>query len=324
MQILRTPDDRFGGLPGYSFNPHYVDVDAGGTTLRVHYIDEGPATAPVILLLHGEPSWSYLYRHMVPILTASGLRAVAMDLVGFGRSDKPADRTDYTYQAHVDWTHGAIDAIGLRDITLVCQDWGGLIGLHLVAEDPKRFARVVVANTFLPTGDVHPGEAFWPGSATARRRHNSRWGKSSTAAAAQRCPATSSKPTTPHFPTTASKPALGSSRCWCPPRPTIRLLRRTGSLAALADYDRPFLCAFSDSDPITRGADAILAAHVPGARHHRPVTIEGAGHFLQEDKGEILRASSPISLAAPGQHQTPEFAHNGMSLICRVPPPGRL
>ncbi|MGB7111917.1 MAG: haloalkane dehalogenase, partial [Mycobacterium sp.] len=160
LQILRTPDERFVDLPGYSFTPNYVDVDAGDETLRVHYIDEGPAKAPVVLLLHGEPSWSYLYRHMVPILVASGLRAVAIDLVGFGRSDKPADRTDYTYQAHVDWTREAIDAIGLGDITLVCQDWGGLVGLRLVAEDRKRFARVVAANTFLPTGDVHPGAAF--------------------------------------------------------------------------------------------------------------------------------------------------------------------
>ena len=228
MQILRTPDERFVDLPGYSFTPHYVDVDAGGATLRVHYIDEGPTTAPVVLLLHGEPSWSYLYRHMVPVLTASGLRAVAIDLVGFGRSDKPADRTDYTYQAHVDWTHGAIDAIGIRDITLVCQDWGGLIGLRLVAEDPKRFARVAAANTFLPTGDVHPGEAFLAWQRYSQETPQLKVGEIVNGGCRTTLSSASSKPTTPHFPTTASKPARGSSRCWCPPRRTIRLLRRTG------------------------------------------------------------------------------------------------
>ncbi len=289
LQILRTPDERFVDLPGYSFTPYYVDVDAGDETLRVHYIDEGPAKAPVVLLLHGEPSWSYLYRHMVPILVASGLRAVAIDLVGFGRSDKPADRTDYTYQAHVDWTREAIDAIGLGDITLVCQDWGGLVGLRLVAEDRKRFARVVAANTFLPTGDVHPGAAFlaWQrysqdapqlkvgnivngGCRTALsddviKAYDAPFPDDSFKAGARQFPML--------VPTSPDDPAAPANRA---------------AWAALADYHRPFLCAFSDSDPITRGADAILAAHIPGARHHQPVTIKGGGHFLQEDKGEDL------------------------------------
>ena len=156
MDILRTPDERFADLPDFPFAPHYVEVDG----LRMHYLDEGPADGPVVLLLHGEPSWSYLYRRMIPVLVDAGLRAVAIDLVGFGRSDKPTRREDYTYQAHVDWTWAAIEAIGLTGITLVCQDWGGLIGLRLVGEHPDRFARVVAANTTLPTGDQRPGEAF--------------------------------------------------------------------------------------------------------------------------------------------------------------------
>jgi haloalkane dehalogenase len=161
MEKLRTPDERFANLPGYPFAPHYVDVPSGdGDSLRVHYVDEGPATAPPVLLLHGEPSWSYLYRRMIPILVDAGLRAVAIDLVGFGRSDKPADRTDYTYQRHVDWMHAAVDAIDPRGATFFGQDWGGLVGLRIVAEDPDRFARVVTGNTFLPTGDRHPGDAF--------------------------------------------------------------------------------------------------------------------------------------------------------------------
>ena len=162
MDVLRTPDSQFEGLTGYPFAPHYADVDdLDGATLRMHYLDEGPADGEVVLLLHGEPSWSYLYRRMIPILTDAGLRAVAPDLVGFGRSDKPANRTDYTYARHVEWLRSLVfGALDLQGVTLVCQDWGGLLGLRLVGEHPDRFARVVAANTFLPTGDNHPGEAF--------------------------------------------------------------------------------------------------------------------------------------------------------------------
>src|SRR6266540_786184 len=165
MHALRTPDDRFDGLPGYPWEPRYVDVDAGdgsGDRLRVHYIEDGPGDAvDTVLMLHGEPSWSFLYRKMVPPLAAAGHRCVAPDLVGFGRSDKPTPRDEYTYQRHVDWMREALfDQLDLQAITLVCQDWGGLIGLRLVAEHPDRFARVVTANTMLPTGDHHPGDAF--------------------------------------------------------------------------------------------------------------------------------------------------------------------
>src|SRR3954447_1091230 len=161
MDHLRTPDDQFKDLPGYPFEPHYADVpDGEGGSLRVHYVDEGPSDAPPVLMMHGEPSWSYLYRKMVPVIVAAGLRAVCPDLVGFGRSDKPSKRTDYTYQRHVDWMGSLVDALDLHNATLVGQDWGGLIGLRLVAEHPDRFARVVAANTFLPTGDRDPGPAF--------------------------------------------------------------------------------------------------------------------------------------------------------------------
>ena len=166
MDVLRTPDERFEGLPGYAFAPHYVEIPAGDAdqpdqTLRLHHLDEGPADGEVVLLLHGEPSWSYLYRHMIPVLVDAGLRCIAPDLVGFGRSDKPTPRTEYTYERHVEWLRAALfDQLDLRDITLVCQDWGGLLGLRLVGEHPDRFARVVAANTFLPTGDRDLGDAF--------------------------------------------------------------------------------------------------------------------------------------------------------------------
>ncbi len=161
MDVLQTPDDRFSAVPDYPFEPHYVEVPDGvGGHLRVHYVEEGPRDAPPVLLLHGEPSWSFLYRTMIPVLVDAGLRAIAPDLVGCGRSDKPAARDDYTYQRHVDWMAALLAALDLGDATLVGQDWGGLIGLRLVAEHPDRFARVVAANTFLPTGDRDPGDAF--------------------------------------------------------------------------------------------------------------------------------------------------------------------
>ncbi len=290
IEILRTPDDHFAALPGYPFEPHYVDVPRGdGATLRMHFVDEGPRGGEVVLLLHGEPSWSYLYRTMIPVLVGARLRAVAIDLVGFGRSDKPASRDDYTYQAHVDWTWAAVEAIGLHDMTLVCQDWGGLLGLRHVAEHPERFARVVAANTALPTGDVDPGDAFRAWQRFSQETPEFHVGRivsggcvselapDVVAAYDAPFPDDSYKAGARQFPllvpTTPDDPAAPANRrAW-------ELLRR---------FDRPFLCAFSDSDAITRGADAPLRAEIPGATGQPHTTITGAGHFLQEDRGEDL------------------------------------
>ncbi|CAN7383471.1 haloalkane dehalogenase [Mycolicibacterium frederiksbergense] len=285
MDVLRTPDECFADLPDFPFAPHYVEVDG----LRVHHLDEGPADAPVVLLLHGEPSWSYLYRWMIPVLVDAGLRAVAIDLIGFGRSDKPAAREDYTYQAHVDWTWAAIEAIGLTEITLVCQDWGGLIGLRLVGEHPERFARVVAANTTLPTGDQHPGEAFlaWQRFSQETKEfpvgtiinggcvsdltpeviaaYDAPFPDDTYKAGARQFPTL--------VPTSPDDPAAAPNRA---------------AWAGLRRFDRPFLCAFSDADPITRGADAPLRKLIPGAAGQAHVTIAGGGHFLQEDKGREL------------------------------------
>lgn len=159
MEILRTPDDRFANLPDFPFGPSYLDVPADAeSTLRVHYLDEGEG--PVVLLIHGEPSWAFLYRKMIPVLTGAGMRCIVPDLVGFGRSDKPAMRSDYTYQRHVDWMSSLVTQLDLNDVTLFGQDWGGLVGLRVVASMPERFARVVVGNTGLPTGDGRASEAF--------------------------------------------------------------------------------------------------------------------------------------------------------------------
>jgi haloalkane dehalogenase len=285
MDVLRTPDDRFADLPDFPFAPHYVEVDG----LRVHHLDEGPADAPVVLLLHGEPSWSYLYRWMIPVLVDAGLRAVAIDLIGFGRSDKPAAREDYTYQSHVDWTWAAIEAIGLTDITLVCQDWGGLIGLRLVGEHPERFARVVAANTTLPTGDQHPGEAFLAWQRFSQETREFPVGSIiNGGCVSELSPEVISAYDAP-FPDDTYKAGARQFPTLVPTSPDDPAAEpNRAAWAGLRRFDRPFLCAFSDSDPITRGADAPLRSLVPGAAGQAHVTIDGGGHFLQEDKGREL------------------------------------
>ena len=285
MELLRTPDERFANLSGYPFAPHYAEV-AG---VRIHYVDEGPREGAPILLLHGEPSWSYLYRTMIPPLVAAGARVVAPDLVGFGRSDKPAHRADHTYQRHVEWIHGLIEALDLRDITLFCQDWGGLIGLRVVAEDGERFARVVAANTGLPTGDPPMGKFFlrWQRyTQTVPVLHAG--GVVQGATVTELPPEVVAAYDAPfpdetymagpremplHVPTTTDHPdAAPNLRAW----------------ETLSQWTKPFLCAFSDSDPITRGADQLFRERIPGAQGQPHVTVAHAGHFLQEDQGPEL------------------------------------
>src|SRR5215469_4867641 len=223
MRILRTPDEHFIGLPDFPFEPRYIEVDAGdGSMLRMHYLDQGPPSGEVVLLLHGEPSWSYLYRRIIPVLAAAGLRAVALDLIGFGRSDKSASRADYTYQAHVDWTWAAIEAIGLDAITLVGQDWGGLIGLRLAGEHPGRFARVVAANTFLPTGDHRPGDAFLAWRRYSQETPDFRVGRIVSGGCVTDLSPEVIAAYDARSPTTPTRPEPGSFPSWCPPDRTTR------------------------------------------------------------------------------------------------------
>lgn len=290
MDVLRTPDERFADLPDFPYPPRYVQVPADdGTSLRIHYIEAGPADGPVVLLLHGEPSWCFLYRKMIPILAAAGLRAIAPDLVGFGRSDKPIATTDYTYQRHVDWMRGFLDALALADIHLFCQDWGGLIGLRLAGEAPARFATIAAANTFLPTGDDPMPEAFFRWRALSQSTPDLPVGSivqlGSARPLAPEVVAAYDAP----FPDAAYKagarvfPTLVPA---APDDPASEPNRR--AWAGLRGFTRPFLTLFGARDPITRGADARLQAEIPGARGQAHATIAGAGHFVQEDAGEEL------------------------------------
>jgi len=294
METLRTPDERFRGLPGFAFEPHYAEVaDPDGGTLRVHYLDEGPADGEVVLLLHGEPSWSFLYRTMIPVLVDAGFRAVAPDLVGFGRSDKPTPRTEYTYARHVEWMRELLfDRLDLHDVTLVCQDWGGLVGLRLVGEHPERFARVVAANTYLPTGDTDPGEAF-----RAWRTFSQEVEEFPTGAIVNMGCTTDLAPEViaaydAPFPDQTYVEGARQFPLLVPAEPDDpATAANRAAWSVLEQFDKPFLTAFSDGDPITAGAHRSLQERIPGARGREHVTIGGGGHFLQEDRGPELAAA---------------------------------
>jgi len=293
MDILRTPDERFTGLPDFSFEPHYVEIDTGnGAALRVHHLDEGPSDGPVILLLHGEPSWSYLYRTMIPVLAAEGFRCIAPDLVGFGRSDKPAAQSDYSYEQSVTWLERhVIDALDLHDITLVCQDWGGLLGLRLVAKFPDRFRAVVTANTGLPDGTAPLSEAFmaWQNFAATTEEFpvgalvngGSARDLSPEVIAAYDAP----------FPDDTYKAAARVFPSLVPTTPdSPSSSENCAAWEVLRTFEKPWLCAFSDKDPITKGGFRIFEEQIPGAYGQPHTTIEGGGHFLQEDRGPELAA----------------------------------
>jgi len=279
MQVLRTPDTHFAGLPDYPFAPHYHQVTP---ELRLHYLDEGPRDAPPVLMLHGEPAWSYLYRHMIGPVAGAGLRALAPDLIGFGKSDKPAASGDYSYSGQVAWIRHWIEALELRDITLVCQDWGSLIGLRLAAESPERFGRILLSNGGLPTGTgAPPAFRIWrafsryspwfpigrivqggtrrrlsPGEVAA---YDAPFPDSSFKAAVRVYP--SLVPVEAHMPSVAE-----NQRAW----------------TVLEQWQKPFICCFSDGDPITRGGDARFRQRIPGAQGQSHTTLRG-GHFIQED-----------------------------------------
>jgi haloalkane dehalogenase len=287
VTVLRTPDERFAALPGYAFEPHYVETSDG---LRVHYLDEGPTEAPPVLLLHGEPSWSFLYRTMIPVLVAAGHRCVVPDLVGFGRSDKPGDPGDYTYERHVDWMRDVVfDCLDLSQMTFFGQDWGGLIGLRLLAAQPDRYARVVVGNTGLPTGDASPGEAFLNWQTFARESPAFPVGAIVSGGCTTKLSDEVIAAYDAPFPDDTYKAGARSFPLLVPTSPDDPA--HDANVAAwevLRRFDRPFLCAFSDGDAITRGGERQFIGHVPGTAGREHPKIAGGGHFLQEDKGPEL------------------------------------
>jgi haloalkane dehalogenase len=284
MKLLRTPDERFKNLPDFSFEPHYLEVDK----IRIHYIDEGPKDAEVMLLIHGEPSWSFLYRHMIPILVKAGFRTVAPDLVGFGRSDKPSKQEDHTYAKHVKWMSALVNQLDLQRITLFCQDWGSLIGLRVALENQDRFSRIVLSNGGLPTGEQKANTAFL------------NWRKLSREATAFDVGRLIQGGTT----TSLSEEVMGGYNAPFPDDTYKAAARIMPSLVPISTddpeheankkafeelrkWEKPFLTAFSDSDPVTRGGDRV-ARLIPGAQGQNHTTIENAAHFVQEDKGPEL------------------------------------
>ncbi len=291
MQTLRTPDDRFADLPDYPFEPHYAEIsDHDGGSLRVHFLDEGPADAAPVLLMHGEPSWSYLYRKMIPPLVAAGHRVIAPDLVGFGKSDKPTEQSDYTYERHVAWMQELIvDRLDLRDATFFGQDWGGLVGLRLVADNPDRFARVVIGNTGLPTGEHAPSDAFmaWQRFSQTtpvfdigfliQSATNVTLTDGEVAAYDAPFPDDTYKAGARIFPslvpTSPDDPAADANKA---------------AWEVFKQWQKPFICCFSDGDPVTGGGDKPFKALVPGAQGQPHVTVEGAHHFFQEDAAPQL------------------------------------
>ncbi|MEJ2477562.1 MAG: haloalkane dehalogenase [Desulfobacterales bacterium] len=288
MKTLRTPDDRFRNLPGYPFDPNYVEVSDGeGGSLRIHYVDQGPKVGDPVLLMHGEPSWSYLYRKMIPIILGAGHRAVAPDLVGFGRSDKPTERSHYTYQSHVDWMQTWLEKMGLNKITLVCQDWGGLIGLRLVANNPDLFARVVVANTGLPTGDTPMPDAFLNWKKFSLEVPDFDAGAIVTMGCQKPVPQDIAAAYNAPFPDDTYKEGARIFPSLVPTEPNDPASAENHKAwEVLCRFDKPFLTAFSDGDPITRGGEKIFKKRVPGAKDQPHTTIKGGGHFLQEDCAE--------------------------------------
>jgi len=301
MQTLRTPDDRFANLPDFPFAPNYVEIpDGAGGTLRVHYLDEGPRDGELVVLMHGEPSWCFLYRHMIPVLVDAGLRCIAPDLPGFGRSDKPTERDDYTYQRHVDWmTATLIDALDVSGATLVGQDWGGLVGLRVAAEHEARFARIVTANTFLPTGDRNPGDAFLAWRTFSQEVPEFPVGRIVNGGCTTELTDDVIAGYDAPFPSEDHKAGARQFPTLVPISPDdLAAPANRAAWDVLHQWDKPFLTAFSDSDPITAGADRVFREEVPGAQGQPHTTIEGGGHFLQEDRGPQLASVIASFIAA--------------------------
>lgn len=287
MDYLRTDDHRFKNLPAYDFAPNYVTVDdTEGAQLRMHYIDEGRREGPVVLCLHGEPTWCFLYRKMIKVFVEAGFRVIAPDLIGFGRSDKPTRRTDYTYQRHVDWLRSLVLQLGLDRLTLFCQDWGGLIGLRIVAEHAERFSRVVTANTGLPTGTGVSSQEFVSWRKLSQEMAILPIGSLVDGACVVRLSDDVVAAYDAPFPDECYKAGARQFPMLVPVSPDDPASEpNTRAWHALRAFERPWLTVFSDKDPITRNGEQVFQRRIKGAFGQPHVIIKDAGHFLQEDKG---------------------------------------
>jgi haloalkane dehalogenase len=283
MQVLRTPEAAFSSLPDFPFLPRYLDVidRPTGLALRVHYVDEGPTDGPLALLLHGEPTWSYLYRHMIPLLVAAGFRVLAPDLIGFGKSDKPADRADYSYARQVDWMSEWFVRLDVRDAILVCQDWGSLIGLRLLTAMPERFAGVAIANGGLPEGQPAP-RAFAVWRAFSRFSPVFPIGRIVSAGCRRRLSPGEIAAYNAPFPTSSYTAAPRVFPALVPFAGDPAVADQKRAWRVLEHWQKPFLCCFSDGDPITRGGESRLIGRIPGTVGLPHQTLKG-GHFIQED-----------------------------------------
>ncbi len=290
MKTLRTPDDRFQDLADYAFDPNYVEIDdSEGGKLRVHYVDEGPRDADPVLLMHGEPTWSYLYRHIIPRFVAAGHRAIAPDLVGFGRSDKPTERSDYTYARHVFWMGEVLRHLNLRNITLFCQDWGGLIGLRLWAEMPERFARIVVANTALPTGDHPMGDAFVSWRNFSQEVPEFRAGRIVFGGTTSKLSDAEVLAYDAPFPDETYQAGARQFPMLVPDRPDDPASEpNRQAWQVIRGLDTPVLTAFGADDRVMAGIDKVFQKLCPGAAGQPHVILPEAAHFLQEDVGQEL------------------------------------
>jgi haloalkane dehalogenase len=278
MKVLRTPDSAFADIEDFPFSPHYHQISPD---LRLHYIDEGRRDAPVVLMMHGEPSWSYLYRHMIGPVVEAGFRVVAPDLIGFGKSDKPASKDDYSYAKHVAWIRQWIEALDLKEVTLACQDWGSLIGLRLVSQMPERFAGVALSNGGLPTGQAPP-RAFAIWRAFSRFSPIFPIGKIISAGTKRGLSAQEIAAYDAPFPSSASKAGARIFPTFVPLGPNVAIPDQLKAWEVLETFEKPFLCCFSNGDPITRGGDEMFRTRVPGAKNQPHTTLRG-GHFIQED-----------------------------------------
>ena len=303
-EYLRTPDSCFEKLPNYPFKPNYLDV--GGP--RMHYLDEGPKDADPILMLHGEPTWSYLYRHMIPICTAAGHRVIAPDLIGFGKSDKPSKIEDYSYQSHMDWLLALVEHLDLRNITLVCQDWGSLLGLRLAAEHEARFKAIVVGNGMLPTGEEKVPQAFKLWRAFAL---NSPWFPISRVVEFGSFKSLSKDERRAYdapFPTKKFKAGTRAFPALVPITPNNPAsAANKAAWEVLKNWNKPFLTTFSNGDPITRGGDKFMQSRIPGSKGLPHVTLKG-GHFLQEDAGTEFATAVNSLLENISQKQEPKLS----------------